>query len=66
MMLGASLARTIYLHLRHPGFALTMAQMAALALTFLGVETAARLRRRRTDRKQGPDVSDSNRDGSGP
>ena len=65
-LLGLSLGRTIFLHLRRPGFALTMAQLAALAAVFLGVELLARLRKRATDRKPPPDVPTSNRSGQGP
>lgn len=65
-LLGISLGRTLYLHLRKPGFPLTMAQLGVLTAAFLGVEVASRLRRKRSDPNRPPDVPNGDRDGSGP
>lgn len=66
VLLGLSLGRTLYLHLRRPGFALTMAQLVAMAAIFLAVEVFARLRPPRADPNASPAVEDPDRSGPEP
>jgi len=51
VLLGIALGRTLYLHVRQPGWWLTMAQLGVLAAIFLVVELLVRIRRGRTDPK---------------
>jgi uncharacterized membrane protein len=51
LLLGIGLGRTLYLHMRRPGFALTMAQLGVLLAIFLVVEILVRIRRARSDPK---------------
>lgn len=69
-LLGVSLSRTLYLHLRSPGHPLAMAQFASLALAALLVEVISRHYRLRAGRdpKAAPHVEggDRNRSTSSP
>jgi uncharacterized membrane protein len=60
-LLGASLARTLYLHLRWPGHPLAMAQFLALLAAAVVVEGARLWRRRRPDPSLGSPVDPSER-----
>jgi hypothetical protein len=51
VLLGVGLGRTLYLHMRRPGFGLTMAQLGVLAAIFVVVEVLVRIRRARSDPK---------------
>ncbi len=63
LLLGLSLGRTIYLHLVHPGFPVSMAQLGAIGAIAAVVELAAWRRGRGTDPNGPPDVPTGNRDG---
>ncbi len=66
LLLGAALARTLYLHMRVPFHGLAALQLGLLLVSAAGVELAVRLRPRpRVDPNAPPDVEDGGQRGSG-
>jgi hypothetical protein len=66
VLLGVALGRTLYVHLRQPFHPLAVAQFGGLIAVFALVEAVAYLRRRRSDRNQGPHVPTHDRSGTEP